>query len=52
MPLPKELQTEIVYAAARTLNARETTAADALVTFLTSETVAPYLRKMGLDPAG
>ncbi len=51
-PLPKELQTEIVYATARTLNAKETAAADALVKFLTSETVAPYLRKMGLDPAG
>jgi hypothetical protein len=34
------------------MNARETAATDALVKFLTSETVAPHLKKMGLDPAG
>ena len=49
-PLPSELQTEIVYATVRPMNARETAAADALVKFLTSETVAPHLRKMGLEP--
>ena len=49
-PLPRELQTEIVYATVRPMNARETAAADALVKFLTSETVAPHLRKMGLEP--
>ena len=51
-PLPKELQTEIVYATVRPMNAKETAATDALVKFLTSETVAPHLKKMGLDPAG
>ena len=51
-PLPKELQTEIVYGTVRPMNAKETAAADALVKFLTSEAVAPHLKKMGLDPAG
>ena len=51
-PLPKELQTEIVYATVRPMNAKETAAADALVKFLTSETVVPHLKKLGLDPAG
>jgi molybdate transport system substrate-binding protein len=51
-PLPKELQTEIVYATVRPANAKEPAATDALVKFLTSETVAPHLKKMGLDPAG
>ena len=50
-PLPKELQTEIVYAIVRPINAKETTAADALVKFLTSEAAAPHLRKIGLVPA-
>jgi molybdate transport system substrate-binding protein len=50
-PLPQELQTIIVYATARPTNAKEREAADALVKFLASETVAPIIRKMGLEPA-
>lgn len=49
-PLPQELQTVIVYATARPINAREREAADALVTFLSSDSVAPAIRKMGLEP--
>lgn len=50
-PLPKELQTEITYAMVRSTIAKETAAADALVKFLRSETAAPVLKKMGLEPA-
>ena len=50
-PLPKELQTAIVYATARPANAKEREAADALVKFLGSEAVAPIIKKLGLDPA-
>jgi molybdate transport system substrate-binding protein len=51
-PLPPTLQTTIVYATARSFNAKETAAANELVKFLTSKAVAPSARKMGLDPAG
>jgi molybdate transport system substrate-binding protein len=50
-PLPQELQTIIVYATARPTNAKEREAAGVLVKFLASETVAPIIRKMGLEPA-
>lgn len=50
-PLPAELQTAIVYATARPIEARNVAAADALVTFLASPAIAPVLKKMGLDPA-
>lgn len=50
-PLPKELQTVIVYGLARGANAKEWPAAESLVKFLTSPSVAPLLKKIGLDPA-
>ena len=50
-PLPDALQTEIVYAAARPVAVAQPDAAAALVAFLTSETVAPILRGLGLEPA-
>jgi molybdate transport system substrate-binding protein len=49
-PLPAELQTIIVYATARATNVKEHAAADALVRFLSSEAVAPAIKKMGLEP--
>jgi molybdate transport system substrate-binding protein len=49
-PLPAALQTTIVYATARSANAKETAAADAFVKFLSSKSVVPSARKMGLDP--
>jgi len=49
-PLPPALQTTIVYATARSANARELAAADAFVKFLSSKAVVPTARKMGLDP--
>ena len=49
-PLPAALQTIIVYATARSANAKETAAADAFVKFLSSKAVVPTARKMGLDP--
>jgi molybdate transport system substrate-binding protein len=51
-PLPPTLQTTIIYATARTTNAKETAPADAFVKFLSSKSVVPSARKMGLDPAG
>ena len=50
-PLPDALQTEIVYAAARPATVAQPDAAAALVAFLTSETVVPILRGLGLEPA-
>jgi len=50
-PLPKELQTVIVYALARHVNAKQWPAAEALVKFLTAPERAPLLKKIGLDPA-
>jgi molybdate transport system substrate-binding protein len=50
-PLPKELQTVIIYGMGRPANAKEWPAADALVKYLTSPNVAPILKKLGLDPA-
>ena len=49
--LPKELQTVIVYSAARGANAKEWPAAEALVKYLTSPAAAAILKKLGLDPA-
>jgi molybdate transport system substrate-binding protein len=49
-PLPQALQTTIVYATARPVNANETAAAGELVKFLSSKSVAPIAKKMGLDP--
>jgi molybdate transport system substrate-binding protein len=51
-PLPPALQTTIIYATARSANAKEPAAANELVKFLSSKAVAPSARKMGLDPAG
>jgi molybdate transport system substrate-binding protein len=50
-PLPPALQTTIIYATARSSNAKETAAASELVKFLSSPAVLPSARKMGLDPA-
>ena len=49
--LPKELQTVIVYGAARGSNAKEWPAAEALVKYLTSPAAGAILKKLGLDPA-
>jgi molybdate transport system substrate-binding protein len=49
-PLPKELQATIVYSTATPATAKEE-AAKALVKFLSSESVLPVLKKMGLEPA-
>jgi molybdate transport system substrate-binding protein len=51
-PLPPTLQTTIIYATARSTNAKETAAANELVKFLSSQAVVPSARKMGLEPAG
>jgi molybdate transport system substrate-binding protein len=50
-PLPGELQTVIVYGMGRSANAKQWDAASTLVKFLTSPTVGPMLKKIGLDPA-
>jgi molybdate transport system substrate-binding protein len=50
-PLPPALQTVIVYATARPVDARQWDAAAVLVKFLTAPERAPLLRKIGLDPA-
>jgi molybdate transport system substrate-binding protein len=50
-PLPNELQTVIVYALARHVNATQWPAAEALVKFLTAPERAQLLKKIGLDPA-
>ena len=50
-PLPKELQATIVYSTATPATAKEQEAAKALVKFLSSESVLPVLKKMGLEPA-
>ncbi len=50
-PLPKELQTVIVYGITRPVNAKDWATAEALVKFLTAPDKAPLLRKIGLDPA-
>lgn len=50
-PLPAALQTVIVYGLARSTNAKEWPAAEALVKFLTAPSMAPLLKKIGLDPA-
>ena len=50
-PLPQAVQTTIMYATARPTNAQEPAAANELVRFLSSKSVAPVARKMGLDPA-
>ncbi len=41
----------IVYGAARGTNAKEWSAAEALVKYLTSPAAAAILKKLGLDPA-
>jgi molybdate transport system substrate-binding protein len=50
-PLPAALQTTIVYAMARSTGTREPAAVKELVKFLSSKSMAPIARKMGLDPA-
>lgn len=50
-PLPKELQTVIVYGIARPANAKDWASAEQLVKFLTDPARAQLLRKIGLDPA-
>ena len=50
-PLPKELGADIVFAAAIPGTAKETAAANALVTFLTSSAAAPAIKAALLDPA-
>jgi molybdate transport system substrate-binding protein len=50
-PLPPSLQTTILYAMARPTTAKQPAAAKELVKFLSSKSVAPIAKKMGLDPA-
>jgi molybdate transport system substrate-binding protein len=50
-PLPAALQTAIVYATARPVDARARAAAGALVAFLTSPAARPAITKLGLEPA-
>ena len=50
-PLPPALQTTIVFAMARPTNAKAASAVNDLVKFLSSKSVAPIARKMGLEPA-
>jgi molybdate transport system substrate-binding protein len=50
-PLPDDLQTVIVFALARHVDATQWPAAEALVKFLTAAERAPPLKKIGLDPA-
>jgi molybdate transport system substrate-binding protein len=50
-PLPPALQTTIIYATARSTSAKETTAANEFVKFLSSKSVVPSARRMGLGPA-
>jgi molybdate transport system substrate-binding protein len=49
-PLPKELQANIVYATATPTSAKQSAAAAALVTFLSSEPALPVIKKVGLEP--
>ncbi len=49
-PLPPALQTIIVYATARPVNAKETAAAAEFAKFLSSKSVVPAAKRMGLDP--
>jgi molybdate transport system substrate-binding protein len=48
-PLPNELQTVIVYALARHVQATQARAAEALVKFLTAPERAPLMKKIGLE---
>ncbi|MCC6780451.1 MAG: substrate-binding domain-containing protein [Hyphomicrobiales bacterium] len=50
-PLPKELQADIVYAAATPTTVKEREAAAALVKFITSPPAAPAIKTLGLEPA-
>jgi molybdate transport system substrate-binding protein len=49
-PIPYELQTPAVFAAARMTVSEQPAAADALLTFLASREAAPALRESGLEP--
>jgi molybdate transport system substrate-binding protein len=49
-PIPYELQTPAVFAAARMTASKQPAAADALLTFLASREAAPALRESGLEP--
>jgi molybdate transport system substrate-binding protein len=50
-PLPQSIQTSIVYVMARSTSTKDPEAVKKLVTFLSSKSVAPVAKKMGLDPA-
>jgi molybdate transport system substrate-binding protein len=50
-PIPKEVQSNILYATATPATARERAAAAALVKFLSSEPALPVIKKVGLEPA-
>jgi molybdate transport system substrate-binding protein len=50
-PLPKELQANIVYAAAIPTSVKERDAAAEFIKFLLSEPALPVIKKVGLEPA-
>jgi molybdate transport system substrate-binding protein len=50
-PLPKELQTTIIYSTATPTTAKEKVGAAALVKFMKSEAAVAPIKKLGLDPA-
>jgi molybdate transport system substrate-binding protein len=49
-PLPKELQANIVYAAAIPMSVKERDAAAEFIKFLLSEPALPVIKKVGLEP--
>jgi len=51
-PIPKDLQTEIGFAAGLSASTKETDAAKALIRFLSAPSAAPTLRSKGVEPVG
>jgi molybdate transport system substrate-binding protein len=50
-PLPPDIQQVTVFSSGIHINAKETDAAKTFVNFLRSPSVAPVLRKKGLEPS-
>jgi molybdate transport system substrate-binding protein len=50
-PLPRELQSEIVFTAGVSARARSPDAARELIRFLTGPTAIPVIRAQGMEPA-
>jgi molybdate transport system substrate-binding protein len=51
-PIPKEVQSNIVYAGATPATVKDKVTAAALVKFFSSEPALPVIKKVGLEPAG